>query len=242
MIQQTDLSKCFEDYSGGNDVNEAMKFIKEQFQAKVKDNRGLHVYFIAARFKKDVKYTWEEVKSIQTLFINIFILMRAILFLNVIRNFDRWKQKASATCYKTPTKEITKWHQGVVITSVGPPTAPPPPPLPLPPPLAPASAPASIFLPPLTKPRALTWSLCPSNPIQSNPIPSHPIPSHPIPSHPIPSHPILSYPILSYPILSSSRWHDMTWRVVDVHCSWVDFHPLVTKDVVLYYANVCSDK
>jgi hypothetical protein len=64
MIQQTDLSKCFEDYSGGNDVNEAMKFIKEQFQAKVKDNRVLHVYFIAARFKKDVKYTWEEVKSI----------------------------------------------------------------------------------------------------------------------------------------------------------------------------------
>eukprot|EP00026_Physarum_polycephalum_P009252 Phypoly_transcript_09368.p1 GENE.Phypoly_transcript_09368~~Phypoly_transcript_09368.p1 ORF type:complete len:306 (+),score=42.75 Phypoly_transcript_09368:43-960(+) len=28
MIQQTDLSKCFEDYSGGNDVNEALKFIK----------------------------------------------------------------------------------------------------------------------------------------------------------------------------------------------------------------------
>lgn len=64
MIQSTSLEKCFPEYKGGNDVNTAMEFIKGQFQSKVKDSRELHTYFIAARFKKDVKYTWEEVKKI----------------------------------------------------------------------------------------------------------------------------------------------------------------------------------
>jgi len=63
MIQTVSLTKCFEDYSGGNDVNTALQFIQGQFQSKVKDNREIHTYFIAARFKKDVKYTWEEVKK-----------------------------------------------------------------------------------------------------------------------------------------------------------------------------------
>jgi GTPase SAR1 family protein len=63
MIQSTSLEKCFPEYKGGNDVNVALEFIKGQFQSKVKDSRELHTYFIAARFKKDVKYTWEEVKK-----------------------------------------------------------------------------------------------------------------------------------------------------------------------------------
>jgi len=69
MIQTVGLEKCFEDYKGGNDVNTALMYIQEQFHSKVnKDpnnsSRILHTYPIAARFKKDVKYTWDEVKKI----------------------------------------------------------------------------------------------------------------------------------------------------------------------------------
>jgi len=64
QIQTTSLTKCFPEYTGGNDVNVALQFIQEKFQAKVLDGRILHTYFIAARLKKDVKYAWEEVKKI----------------------------------------------------------------------------------------------------------------------------------------------------------------------------------
>jgi GTPase SAR1 family protein len=71
MIQTgAGLEKCFEDYKGGADVNVALAYIQEQFQSKVKQQEGtskeriILTYFIAARFKKDVKYTWDEVKKI----------------------------------------------------------------------------------------------------------------------------------------------------------------------------------
>jgi len=65
MIQKTDLSKCFPDYKGGSDVNAALEFIQSKYQTKIQDsNKSLHTYHIAARYKKDIKYTWEEVKNI----------------------------------------------------------------------------------------------------------------------------------------------------------------------------------
>lgn len=65
MIQSVGLEKCFAEYTGGNDVNVALQYIQDQFKAKIKDStREIHCYYIAARFKKDVKYAWEEVKKI----------------------------------------------------------------------------------------------------------------------------------------------------------------------------------
>ncbi|EGC37981.1 guanine nucleotide-binding protein alpha-8 subunit [Dictyostelium purpureum] len=65
MIQKTDLSKCFPDYKGGSDVKVALDFIQSKYQQKIQDpNKPLHCFFIAARYKKDIKYTWEEVKGI----------------------------------------------------------------------------------------------------------------------------------------------------------------------------------
>jgi len=64
MIQTNDLSKCFPDYTGGKEVQEALQFIESKFKAKMSNsNVIMKTSYIAARFKKDVKYTWEEVKE-----------------------------------------------------------------------------------------------------------------------------------------------------------------------------------
>ncbi|EAL65161.1 G-protein subunit alpha 8 [Dictyostelium discoideum AX4] len=65
MIQKTDLSKCFPDYKGGSDVKTALEFIQMKYQQKIQEsNKPLHTFHIAARYKKDIKYTWEEAKGI----------------------------------------------------------------------------------------------------------------------------------------------------------------------------------
>eukprot|EP01133_Synstelium_polycarpum_P012829 gene12829-15059_t len=65
MIQRADLSKCFPDYKGGPDVKAALEYIKNQFQAKISgSNKTLNTSYIAARYKKDIKFTWDEVKSV----------------------------------------------------------------------------------------------------------------------------------------------------------------------------------
>jgi len=65
MMQKTPLSKCFPEYTGGNDVQSALDFIKQQFLAKVQDGpKTLHFEYISARFKKDVKWAWDEVKTV----------------------------------------------------------------------------------------------------------------------------------------------------------------------------------
>eukprot|EP01114_Cavostelium_apophysatum_P002008 TRINITY_DN1175_c0_g1_i1.p1 TRINITY_DN1175_c0_g1~~TRINITY_DN1175_c0_g1_i1.p1 ORF type:complete len:367 (+),score=130.25 TRINITY_DN1175_c0_g1_i1:251-1351(+) len=66
MIQEVDLSKCFPEYSGGKDVTSALKFITNEFEKRMDDSgkKRLHVHYIAARFKKDIKYTWEDVRNV----------------------------------------------------------------------------------------------------------------------------------------------------------------------------------
>jgi len=64
-IQTTDLRKCFSAYEGGGDVNLALKYIEDQYKARINDhNRTMHICHIAARFKKDVKYAWEEINAV----------------------------------------------------------------------------------------------------------------------------------------------------------------------------------
>jgi len=64
MIQTSALSKCFPDYNGGADVQAAFQFIESKFKSRVSNpNVTMKTSYIAARFKKDVKYTWEEVKD-----------------------------------------------------------------------------------------------------------------------------------------------------------------------------------
>lgn len=64
MMRSTPLTKCFPEYTGGDDVQAALEFIKQQFIAKVQDTpKELHFTYISARFKKDVRWAWDEVKA-----------------------------------------------------------------------------------------------------------------------------------------------------------------------------------
>jgi len=62
-----DLKKCFPEYSGGCDAKVALQFIQSEFEKKVQGDaaakKRVHVHYIAARFKKDIKYTWEELRD-----------------------------------------------------------------------------------------------------------------------------------------------------------------------------------
>ena len=60
--QKTPLSKCFPEYTGGSDVQVALDFIKQQFQSKLQEPKQLHFAYVSARFKKEVKWAWDEVK------------------------------------------------------------------------------------------------------------------------------------------------------------------------------------
>jgi len=62
MIQQKDLSICFTEYKGGNDVKAALEFVKEKFRSK-SGNQPLHVEYIAARYKPDVKAAFQNLTN-----------------------------------------------------------------------------------------------------------------------------------------------------------------------------------
>jgi len=64
MMRTTPLSKCFPEYTGGDDVQAALEFIKQQFISKVQDQpKVLHFAYVSARFKKDIRWAWDEVKE-----------------------------------------------------------------------------------------------------------------------------------------------------------------------------------
>lgn len=66
ILDGTSLNKCFPEYTGGNDAKEALHFITEEFKKRVNDEnkKRLHIEYIAARFRKDVKYAFDEMKKV----------------------------------------------------------------------------------------------------------------------------------------------------------------------------------
>jgi len=65
MIRTTDLSVCFPNYSGGPSVTAALDFLTNEFHSRMNDQtKTLSVSYVAARFKKDIKYSWEELKDV----------------------------------------------------------------------------------------------------------------------------------------------------------------------------------
>jgi len=66
---KTPLTKCFENYkppeSPETELNAPLVFIQDQFKTKLSDTkRTIHTEYIAARFKKDIKNSWDEVKKV----------------------------------------------------------------------------------------------------------------------------------------------------------------------------------
>jgi len=63
MIKEVDLKKAFPEYTGGPDVNVALEHVKGEFMKRATDSNRVHVMYVAARYKKDIKYSWEELRD-----------------------------------------------------------------------------------------------------------------------------------------------------------------------------------
>jgi GTPase SAR1 family protein len=63
QLRKVPLTKCFPEYAGGDDVHAALKFVEDQFRKRLPAGRDLAgVHAVSARFKKDIKAAFEEVK------------------------------------------------------------------------------------------------------------------------------------------------------------------------------------
>jgi len=64
MIQTIPLTKCFPDYTGELDVQVALSFIEAKFKGRVHNpSTSVKTTHIAARYRRDVKYAWEDIKN-----------------------------------------------------------------------------------------------------------------------------------------------------------------------------------
>jgi len=64
-IRKTDLSFCFPDYKGGQELKPSLEYVSQKFREQVPPG-NLHQYrdfFIASRVKRDVKYAFEDLQA-----------------------------------------------------------------------------------------------------------------------------------------------------------------------------------
>jgi len=67
MLQEGNSIKSFyKNYSGPDDVRSCIDYIKEDFLSKVDEpyRKKIHVFEVAARYRKDIKYCFDEIKKI----------------------------------------------------------------------------------------------------------------------------------------------------------------------------------
>ena len=63
LLRTVPLTACFPEYQGGADVHAALRYVEDQFRSKLPAGRDLAgVQHVSARFKKDIKTAFEEVK------------------------------------------------------------------------------------------------------------------------------------------------------------------------------------
>ena len=63
MIQEYPISKNFEDYLGGNNLSLALEYIEAQFKRRLPDKKTVHISSVSARWKRDIKSAFEDVKA-----------------------------------------------------------------------------------------------------------------------------------------------------------------------------------
>uniref|UniRef100_A0A6A7G7U2 G-protein subunit alpha 8 n=2 Tax=Hirondellea gigas TaxID=1518452 RepID=A0A6A7G7U2_9CRUS len=64
FLRGKNIDCCFPDYKGKPETQLALNYIAEQFERRMpKNHRVANVHFIAARYKKDVKYSFEDIKK-----------------------------------------------------------------------------------------------------------------------------------------------------------------------------------
>ena len=63
-LRHTDLSVCFKDYTGGNDVLAALEHVKSKFRACMPPGKeDLYIEVVTSVYKREIKYAFDEVKQ-----------------------------------------------------------------------------------------------------------------------------------------------------------------------------------
>ena len=63
LIQEYPMSKNFPDYLGGNNLNSALEFIELEFKKRLPEKKSVHITSVSARWKRDIKNAFEDVKA-----------------------------------------------------------------------------------------------------------------------------------------------------------------------------------
>ena len=62
-IQDFPMSTYFPDYLGGNNLSLALEYVENQFKQRLPDKKTVHIASVSARWKRDIKSAFEDVKA-----------------------------------------------------------------------------------------------------------------------------------------------------------------------------------
>lgn len=63
MVTEVDMKRTFSDYEGGKNLAPALEYIQDQFKRQLPPGKTVQIQVISARWKRDVKSAFEEVKK-----------------------------------------------------------------------------------------------------------------------------------------------------------------------------------
>ena len=63
LLQDYPLSKHFPDYLGGSNLSLALEYVEAQFKQRLPSQKSVHIASVSARWKRDIKTAFEDVKA-----------------------------------------------------------------------------------------------------------------------------------------------------------------------------------
>jgi hypothetical protein len=63
MVTEVDMKKTFSDYTGGKSLQPALDYVMAQFRNKLPDGKTVSIHPVSARWKKDIREAFGEVKK-----------------------------------------------------------------------------------------------------------------------------------------------------------------------------------
>ena len=63
MVSETDMNKTFAEYHGGKVLAPALDFVMEKFRLKLPAGKTVSIHPVSARWKKDIRNAFEDVKK-----------------------------------------------------------------------------------------------------------------------------------------------------------------------------------
>lgn len=63
MVTEVDMKCTFADYTGGKNLKPALEYIENQFKKQLPPNKQVQIHTVTARWKRDIRSAFEEVKK-----------------------------------------------------------------------------------------------------------------------------------------------------------------------------------